>query len=63
MTMRGGIWAVVPEGATANETTGPTASLRYVTPGFFDTMQIPLRAGTRHQRRRRRQGAARRGRQ
>ena len=45
MTMRGGIWAVVPEGATANETTGPTASLRYVTPGFFDTMQIPLRLG------------------
>ena len=45
MTMRGGIWAVVPEGATANENTGPTASLRFVTPGFFDTMRIPLRLG------------------
>ena len=40
MTMRGGIWAVVPEGAPANENAGPTASLRFVTPGFFDTMRI-----------------------
>ena len=45
MTMRGGIWAVVPEGAPANENAGPTASLRFVTPGFFDTMRISLRLG------------------
>jgi putative ABC transport system permease protein len=45
MTMRGGIWPVVPEGATSNEQEGPTASLRFVTPGFFDTMRIPLRQG------------------
>jgi putative ABC transport system permease protein len=45
MTMRGGIWSVVAEGRTAADAAAPTSSLRFVTPGFFDTMAIPLRLG------------------
>jgi putative ABC transport system permease protein len=49
MEMGGGIWPVKIPGR--EETGGPgrqgpwTASLRFVTPGFFATMGIPLRAG------------------
>jgi putative ABC transport system permease protein len=48
MAMRGGIWAVKVKGtAQIPEEPGDqrAASLRYVTPGFFRTMQIPLHAG------------------
>ncbi|MGH9722120.1 MAG: ABC transporter permease [Bryobacteraceae bacterium] len=45
MTMRGGIWPVNIGGQTQNRAEGHTASLRMVTPGFFATMGIPLRAG------------------
>jgi putative ABC transport system permease protein len=48
MVMRGGIWNVKLIGTPSvtdefgNE---PSASLRFVTPGFFETLGIPLRAG------------------
>ncbi|HEX2444674.1 MAG TPA: ABC transporter permease [Vicinamibacterales bacterium] len=48
MSMRGGIWPVKVKGtAQIPEELGDqrAASLRYVTPGFFRTMQIPLHAG------------------
>ena len=48
MAMRGGIWPVKVKGtAQIPEEPGDqrAASLRYVTPGFFRTMQIPLQAG------------------
>jgi predicted permease len=48
MVMRGGIWTVkllgtssVPEDADQDR----SASLRFVSPGFFEALQIPLRAG------------------
>lgn len=45
MAMRGGIWgASIPgQEALANDSNG--VSLRYVTPGFFSTLGIPLRRG------------------
>ena len=48
MVMRGGIWAVRfvgTPGVTDDEDNDRTASLRFVTPGFFETLRIPLRAG------------------
>jgi putative ABC transport system permease protein len=45
MVMRGGIWGVTPEGQPQDPDHSRTASLRFVTPGFFDTMGIALRAG------------------
>ena len=48
MAMGGGIWPVKLEGeATADRGAGSRrfASLRYVTPGFFETLEIPLRQG------------------
>ena len=45
MVMRGGIWTVTPEGQPEDPVESRSVSLRLVTPGFFDTMQIPLRLG------------------
>jgi predicted permease len=48
MVMRGGIWGVkfldAPRRAEDLDDE-PTVSLRFVTPGFFETLRIPLRAG------------------
>jgi putative ABC transport system permease protein len=45
MVMRGGIWSVTPEGQPEEATVARAASLRFVTPGFFDTLDIPIRLG------------------
>jgi predicted permease len=45
MVMRGGIWPVSVGGQPRSRTESNTASLRFVTPQFFATMRIPLRAG------------------
>jgi putative ABC transport system permease protein len=47
MVRRGGVWPVVPQGqpATDNRAAAASASLRFATPGFFDVLGIPLRAG------------------
>jgi predicted permease len=47
MVMRGGIWPVEVEGSAVPEDVRGqrAASLRYVTPEFFTTLQIPLRQG------------------
>jgi len=45
MVMRGGIWGVVAAGEAPAPGTQPPASARFVTPGFFATMGIPLRSG------------------
>ncbi len=45
MTWRGGIWPVVVNGRSQNRAEGTSASLRYVTPGFFATMGIPVKSG------------------
>ncbi len=43
--MRGGIWAITMDGRRENEINARTASLRFVTPGFFQALRIPLVAG------------------
>jgi putative ABC transport system permease protein len=47
MVMRGGIWAVEMPGltATSGDADVHTAGLRFVSPGFFRTLRIPLRSG------------------
>ena len=45
MVWRGGIWPVIVDGRSQNRAEGTSASLRYVTPGFFATMGIPIQAG------------------
>ena len=46
MLRRGGIWEVAIEGATpAPDHSPPSASMRYVTPGFFDVLGIPMHRG------------------
>jgi predicted permease len=45
MVMTGGIWSIQAEGEPRESQTQHTASLRFVTPGFFDVMRIPLRRG------------------
>ena len=45
MVMRGGIWGVVAAGEAPAPGTLPPASARFVTPGFFATLGIPIRSG------------------
>jgi putative ABC transport system permease protein len=45
MAWRGGIWPVGLHGQELERRDNNTASMRYTTPGFFATMQIPLIAG------------------
>ncbi|HTM32704.1 MAG TPA: ABC transporter permease [Vicinamibacterales bacterium] len=45
MVMRGGIWPVTVDGAPADPENPHMASLRLITPGFFDTLRVPLLAG------------------
>jgi predicted permease len=45
MAMGGGIWQVAVKGHPVERPGNNTASLRYVTPGFFETLEIPLRTG------------------
>jgi len=45
MVWQGGIWPVGVAGRSENRTEGTSASLRYVTPGFFATLGIPIKAG------------------
>ena len=45
MVMRGGIWPVEVEGQRAEWTAQQSVSLRFVTPGLFNSLGIPLRIG------------------
>ncbi|HUF48448.1 MAG TPA: ABC transporter permease [Vicinamibacterales bacterium] len=45
MAWRGGIWPVVMQGDELARQQGQVASLRYITPGFFEVMRIPRLAG------------------
>ena len=45
MVMTGGIWTIEAEGHPTQPGEGRTASMRYVTPGYFQTLGIPLVAG------------------
>ncbi len=45
MVLRGGIWPVEIEGHPEDVAKRRTASLRFVTPGFFQAMAIPLLSG------------------
>ncbi|HEV8145484.1 MAG TPA: ABC transporter permease [Bryobacteraceae bacterium] len=45
MVMRGGIWPVDIKSRPQDEANRQTVSIRYVTPGFFSAMGIPLRMG------------------
>jgi predicted permease len=45
MVMRGGIWGIEAEGNPVGTGDSSTASIRYVTPGFFATLGIPVRRG------------------
>jgi len=45
MTLGGGIWPVVLDGQVHDRSESNVASLRYVTPGFFASLRIPVHAG------------------
>jgi predicted permease len=45
MVLRGGVWPIEAEGKPEEQSRRRFASLRFVTPGFFSTMSIPLAAG------------------
>jgi predicted permease len=43
--LRGGIWPVSIDGRPVNRSENKNAFLRYVTPGYFATLAIPIRSG------------------
>jgi putative ABC transport system permease protein len=45
MVTRGGVWGVTGPGEASSPGALPPASARFVTPGFFATLGIPLRSG------------------
>ncbi len=45
MTWGGGIWPVIVDGRSQIRTEGNSASLRFVTPGLFSTLGIPIKLG------------------
>jgi predicted permease len=45
LTVRGGIWPVDIDGKTLDRSEDHSASLRFITPGFFSAMRIPFHAG------------------
>ena len=45
MVMGGGIWGVAMPGQEPTHAPGNSASLRFTTPGFFESLGIPLRRG------------------
>lgn len=45
MTWGGGIWPVEVNGSSQIRTEGTSASLRFVTPGLFSTLGIPIKSG------------------
>jgi predicted permease len=45
MVMGGGIWAVGLPGEPIERSADHTASMRFVTPGFFTSLDVPLRRG------------------
>jgi predicted permease len=45
MAMRGGVWEAIVPGEAREPGAHTRAALRFVTPGFFATLGIPLRAG------------------
>jgi predicted permease len=45
MVMTGRIWGVVPEAPFVTFEDDPPASARFVTPGFFETLSIPIKEG------------------
>jgi predicted permease len=45
MAMRGGIWKVEIDGRPPDQGDSNSVSLRFVTPGFFSALAIPLRSG------------------
>jgi predicted permease len=45
MVLRGGLWPIEVEGKPEEQSQRRFASLRFVTPGFFSTMRIPLPHG------------------
>jgi predicted permease len=45
MTWGGGIWPVLVDGRSQIRSEGNVASMRFVTPGLFSTLGIPLKAG------------------
>jgi predicted permease len=45
MVVRGAVWSIALKGDPGGLTEGRSVSLRYVTPGFFRTLGIPLKQG------------------
>jgi predicted permease len=45
MTWRGGVWPVIVGGRDQIRTEGNSASARYVTPGFYATLGVPMQSG------------------
>jgi putative ABC transport system permease protein len=45
ITLQGGVWPVIPEGQSITRGQAKTASSRFVTPGYFETLGIPIRRG------------------